>query len=113
MSEKQDLINSAEDVAERAWIFYTAVREAGSDVLEATFLMRQYIIETMITSMHSKDRDTFELARRSSGASMHRCGSGWAYCDGQCTRCFKSTITTTDRTRVTKRYNGGETNNGC
>lgn len=28
MSEKQDLINSAEDVAERAWIFYTAIREA-------------------------------------------------------------------------------------
>ena len=52
MSEKQDLINSAQDVAERAWIFYTAVREAGADVLEATFLMRQYIIETMITSMH-------------------------------------------------------------
>ena len=34
MSEKQDLINSAEDVAERAWIFYTDVREAGADVLE-------------------------------------------------------------------------------
>ena len=60
MSEKQDLINSAEDVAEREWIFYTAVREAGADVLEATFLMRQYIIETMITSMHSKDGDTTE-----------------------------------------------------
>ena len=60
MSEKQDLINSAKDVAERAWIFYTAVREAGADVLEATFLMRQYIIETMITSMHSKDGDTTE-----------------------------------------------------
>ena len=60
MSEKQDLINSAEDVAERAWIFYTAMREAGADVLEATFLMRQYIIETMITSMHSKDGDTKE-----------------------------------------------------
>lgn len=33
-----------------------------------------------------------ELARRSSGASMHKCGSDWAYCDGQCTRCFKGTI---------------------
>lgn len=60
MSEKQDLINSAEDVAERAWIFYTAMREEGADVLEATFLMRQYIIETMITFMHSKDGDTTE-----------------------------------------------------
>ena len=60
MSEKQDLINSAEDVAERAWIFYTAIREAGADVLEATFLMRQYIIETMIASMHNKDGDTTE-----------------------------------------------------
>ena len=60
MGEKQDLINFAEDVAERAWIFYKAIREAGADVLEATFLMRQYIIETMITSTHSKDGDTME-----------------------------------------------------
>ena len=60
MNKKQDLINSVEDVAERAWIFYTAIREAGADVLEATFLMRQYIIETMIASMHSKDGDTTE-----------------------------------------------------
>lgn len=60
MSEKQDLINSAQDVAERAWIFYTAMRKAGADMLEATFLMRKYIIETMITSMHSKDGDTTE-----------------------------------------------------
>ena len=60
MSEKQDLINSVGAVAEMSWIFYKAVREAGADVLEATFLMRQYIIETMITSMHSKDGDTTE-----------------------------------------------------
>ena len=60
MSEKQDLINSVGAVAERAWSFYKDIREAGSDVLEATFLMRQYIIETMITSMHSKDGDTTE-----------------------------------------------------
>lgn len=53
-----------------------------------------------------------ELARRSPGASMHKCGSGWAYCDGQCTSCFKGTITTTNRTRITKRYNGGENDNG-
>ena len=109
MSEKQDLINSVEDVAERAWSFYKDIRESGADALEATFLMRHYIIETM----HRKDRDTFELARRSSSASMHRCGSGWAYCDGKCTGCFKSTITTTNRTRVTKQYNGGESDNGC
>ena len=60
MSEKQDLINSAEDVAEMAWSFYKDMRESGADVLEATFLMRQYIIEAMITSMHSKDGDTTE-----------------------------------------------------
>ncbi len=44
--------------------------------------------------------------------AIHKCGSDWAYCDGQCTRCFKGTITTTNRTRVTKRYNGGESDNG-
>ena len=60
MNEKQDLINSVEDAAERAWSFYKDMRESGADVLEATFLMRQYIIETMITSMHSKDGDTTE-----------------------------------------------------
>ena len=60
MGEKQDLINSVEDVAEMAWSFYKGIREAGADVLEATFLMRQCIIETMITSMHSKDGDTTE-----------------------------------------------------
>ena len=60
-----------------------------------------------------RKQEKIELARRSSGASMHRCGSGWAYCDGKCTGCFKSTITTTNRTRVTKRYNGGESDDGC
>ena len=60
MNKKQELVNAAEDVAERAWIFYTAMRKAGADMLEATFLMRKYIIETMITSMHSKDGDTTE-----------------------------------------------------
>ena len=58
-----------------------------------------------------RKQEEIELARRSSGASMHRCGSGWAYCDGKCTGCFKSMITATDRTRVTKRYNGGESDN--
>lgn len=45
-----------------------------------------------------------ELARRSSGASMHKCGSGWAYCDGRCTSCFNGTITTTDRTVINDDY---------
>lgn len=45
-----------------------------------------------------------ELALRSSGASMHKCGSGWAYCDGKCTGCFKSTITTTNRTVKNNNY---------
>ena len=52
-----------------------------------------------------RKQEEIELARRSSGASMHKCGIGWAYCDGKCTGCFKSTITTTNRTRVTKQYN--------
>lgn len=34
MSEKQDLINSVEDVEERAWSFYKDIRESGADVLE-------------------------------------------------------------------------------
>lgn len=45
-----------------------------------------------------------ELARRSPGASMHKCGSGWAYCDGKCTGCFKGTITTTNRTVKNNNY---------
>lgn len=45
-----------------------------------------------------------ELAQRSFGASMHKCGSGWAYCDGKCTGCFKSTITTTNRTVKNNNY---------
>lgn len=47
-------------VAEMAWIFYTAIREVGADVTEATLLTRQYLIATMIASMHGKDRDTTE-----------------------------------------------------
>ena len=34
MSEKQELVNSVEDVAERAWSFYKDIRESGADVLE-------------------------------------------------------------------------------
>lgn len=68
--------------------------------------------EALRAELERKQKE-IELAQLSSGASMRKCGSSWAYCDGQCTRCFKNTITTTDRTRVTKRYNGGETDNGC
>ena len=56
MSEKQDLINSVEDVAEKAWSFYKATRDAGADITEAALLTRQYLIATM----HGKDRDTTE-----------------------------------------------------
>ena len=68
--------------------------------------------EALRAELERKQKE-IELARLSSGASMHKCGRGWAYCDGQCTRCFKGTITTTNRTRVTKQYNGGETDNEC
>lgn len=60
MSEKQDLINSVGAVTEMAWIFYTAVRDAGADVSEAVLLTRQYLIASMIASRHGKDRDTTE-----------------------------------------------------
>ena len=56
MSEKQDLINSVEDVAEMAWSFYKATRDAGADITEAALLTRQYLISTM----HGKDLDTTE-----------------------------------------------------
>lgn len=60
MSEKQDLINSVGAVAEMSWIFYTAIRDAGADVSQAALITRQYLIATMIASMHSKDGDTTE-----------------------------------------------------
>ena len=56
MSEKQDLINAVGAVAEMAWIFYTATRDAGADITEAALLTRQYLIATM----YGKDRDTTE-----------------------------------------------------
>ena len=43
-------------VAEMAWIFYMATRDAGADVTEAALLTRQYLIAIM----HGKDRDTTE-----------------------------------------------------
>lgn len=60
MSEKQDLINSVGAVAEMSWIFYTAIREAGADITEASLLTRQYLIANIIASRHGKDRDTTE-----------------------------------------------------
>lgn len=60
MSEKQDLINSVGAVAEMAWIFYTSLRDVGADVSQAALITRQYLIATMIASMHSKDGDTKE-----------------------------------------------------
>lgn len=60
MNKKQDLINSVGAVAEMAFIFYTAIREVGADVSEAVLLTRQYLIATMIASMHGKDCDTTE-----------------------------------------------------
>lgn len=56
MSEKQELINTVGALAETAWIFYTATRDAGADVMEAALLTRQYLIATI----HGKDRDTTE-----------------------------------------------------
>ena len=60
MSKKQELVNAVGAVAEMAWIFYTATRDAGADITEAALLTRQYLIATMIASMHGKDRDTTE-----------------------------------------------------
>lgn len=60
MDKKQELVNAVGAVAEMAWIFYMATRDAGADVTEAALLTRQYLIATMIASMHSKDGDTTE-----------------------------------------------------
>lgn len=56
MSKKQELVNAVGAIAEMAWIFYMATRDAGADVTEAALLTRQYQIATM----HGKDRDTTE-----------------------------------------------------
>lgn len=60
MNKKQELVNAVGAVAEMAWIFYRATRDAGADVTEAALLTRQYLIATMIASMKGKDRDTTE-----------------------------------------------------
>ena len=36
-----------EPIAEMAWIFYTAIRNAGADVPEAAMLTREYLIATI------------------------------------------------------------------
>lgn len=56
MNKKQELVNVVGAIAETAWIFYTATRDAGADVMEAALLTRQYLIATI----HGKDRDTTE-----------------------------------------------------
>lgn len=56
MNKKQELVNAVGSVAEMAWIFYRATRDAGADITEAALLTRQYLIATM----HGKDRDTTE-----------------------------------------------------
>ena len=38
MNKKQELVNAVVAVAEMAWIFYMATRDAGADVTEAAFL---------------------------------------------------------------------------
>lgn len=56
MNKKQELVNAVGAIAEMAWIFFMAVRDAGADVSEAAILTRQYLIATM----HGKDRNTTE-----------------------------------------------------
>lgn len=56
MNKKQELVNAVGAIAEMAWIFYMATRDAGADVTEAALLTRQYLIGTM----YGKDRDTTE-----------------------------------------------------
>ena len=42
--------NDVGAIAEMAWIFYTAIRNAGADVPEAAMLTREYLI----ASIHGK-----------------------------------------------------------
>ena len=60
MNKKQELVNAVGAVAEMAWIFYMATRDAGADITEASLLTRQYLIANIIASRHGKDRDTTE-----------------------------------------------------
>ena len=56
MDKKQELVDAVGAIAEMAWIFYMATRDAGADITEAALLTRQYLIATM----YGKDRDTTE-----------------------------------------------------
>lgn len=40
MSNSNDVANAVGAIAEMAWIFYTAIRNAGADVPEAAMLTR-------------------------------------------------------------------------
>lgn len=44
MSNSNDVANAVGAIAEMAWIFYTAIRNAGADVPEAAMLTREYLI---------------------------------------------------------------------
>ena len=47
MSNSQDVANAVGAIAEMAWIFYTAIRNAGADAPEATMLTREYLIASI------------------------------------------------------------------
>ena len=47
MSNSQDAANAVGAIAEMTWIFYTAIRNAGADVPEATMLTREYLIASI------------------------------------------------------------------
>ena len=49
-AEHDDVANAVGAIAEMAWIFYTAIRNAGADVPEAAMLTREYLI----ASIHGK-----------------------------------------------------------
>lgn len=50
MSNSNDVANDVGAIAEMAWIFYKAIRNAGADVPEAAMLTREYLI----ASIHGK-----------------------------------------------------------
>lgn len=39
--------NAVGAIAEMTWIFYTAIRNAGADIPEATMLTREYLIASI------------------------------------------------------------------
>ena len=50
MSNSYDVANAVGAIAELAWIFYTAIRNAGAAVPAAAMLTREYLI----ASIHGK-----------------------------------------------------------